>query len=514
MTAALASPSNQMENSYTTAITAGLAAEAENILEKARGLNLELLANLGWRSSKNANAGNGWQIEIPYFVNGIEVNCKTRTIVGEKRFMQVKDAQKVLYNHRAVEDWQQGDDALLICEGEMDCVTALQCGYLAVSVPDGAPAQAVGDNSDSKKYTYLDGFPKTGKVIICADGDAAGANLLQDLSDRLGKHRCMWIRYPKGCKDLNEVLLTYGERGVHETLKRANWMKVDGVYRMSDLPPAPPHEPMACELIPINLRTGEMSLWTGIPGHGKSTLLNHISVIAAGKGWPIAVASFEQTPQTEHRYSLQTLHLGRKPDHATQEEIEQANLWIDRNYSFIVPNDDLDVSADLSWLFEKMAVAVSRYSAKLLIIDPWNELDHAFDRKEMNQTDYTGFAVKQLKKFARRYRVHVAVVAHPAKMKREKGGVLPIPNLGDVADSAHWANKPDVGVIVHRKNGGTLVRVQKSRYADPDKIGPTGDYFLEYDASTKRFHKQPEQSKEYSQAGAAKDLFDKHDPDN
>lgn len=523
MTDAYQSPSNQQEDTSTTAITVGLLAEQETILEN-RGLSLELLANLGWRSTKNANAGNGWQIEIPYMVDGKEVNCKTRTLTGEKKFFQRAGAQKVFYNHDAIKSWQESASdqwPLLICEGEMDAVTAMQCGYLAVSVPDGAPAKPVTENDDgqgdrresSKKYSYMQNFPKTGNVIICADGDDAGANLLRDLADIIGKPRCKWISYPRGCKDLNEVLVKYGEKGVHKTLERARWMEVDGVYRMSQLPPAPAHEPMACEVIPINLRTGEMSLWTGIPGHGKSTFTNYISFIAASKGWPIAVASFEQNPQTEHRYALQTLYIGQKPDYASQDEIYAANQWIDQHYAFIVPNDDRDdEDADLTWLFEKMRTAVARFGTKLFIIDPWNELDHMFDRREMNQTDYTGMAVKQLKKFARRYRVHVAVVAHPAKMKREKGGKAPIPNLHDVADSAHWANKPDLAVVIHRKDDGNLIRVAKSRYQDVDKIGKTGDYMVDYDSATKRFTKRPEATAEYSAAKKEKTLFDKDAP--
>jgi twinkle protein len=114
----------------------------------------------------------------------------------------------------------------------------------------------------------------------------------------------------------------------------------------------------------------------------------------------------------------------------------------------------------------------------------------------MSQTDYTGFAIKQIKKFARRYNVHVAVVAHPAKLQRNKEGEYPIPTLYDVADSAHWANKADLGVIVHRQENNTLVRVQKSRYHKD--IGLPDDYILDYDTETMRFSKA---GAFYSQAG-------------
>jgi twinkle protein len=483
MTNHLALQSTKTAATSTNATIAGLAAEAIEILE-ARLLNIEFLSKLGWRSSSKVTAGEV-TIEIPYYRDGIEVNTKTRTIKGDKKFFQAKDAVKCFYNEEAIADWQKSGGQLLICEGEMDCAVALQNGYLAVSVPDGAPATQVSDGS--VKYSYLEGFPVTGEVIICADGDAAGANLLHDLGLRLGKHRCKWIKYPVGCKDLNEVLVKYGKRGVEKTINRAEWLKVDGVYRMGDLPPLAVPDSKSCEIFPINIRKGDFSVWTGIPSHGKSTLTNHISYVLARGGWNIGVASFEQSPQNQHRYALRTLFCDMAASKVNHEDISNADRWINERYSLIVPDVDSDEDASLGWLLEKMAAAVMRHNVDVFIIDPWNEVEHSFDRREMSQTDYTGFAIKQLKKFARRYNVHVAVVAHPAKLQRNKDGEYPIPTLYDVADSAHWANKADLGVIVHRQQNNTLVRVQKSRYHKD--IGLPDDYILDYDTETMRFSK-------------------------
>jgi len=509
MTDASHSPSQQTDTSTTATTVAsvvpkaqptqtpqGLTEEAQAILED-RGINLEIAASLGVRGGRKSSNGDV-TIEMPYFVNGKEVNCKTRTIKGEKKFYQKKDGQKVFYNHRHIEVWQKSaNDDLLICEGEMDAIIAMQTGFLAVSVPDGAPAERIAEEY-SVKYSYLDGFPKTGTVIICADNDDAGANLLQDLADRLGRHRCKWIQYPKGrvknedgterpIKDLNDVFMVYGEKGVLETIKRAKFFKVDGVFRMSELPPSPAHEPFATEIAPINLRTCELSVWLGPAGHGKSTLTNFLSMSAAKIGWPVGVASFEQNPQTEHKDALRTLYMEKRPQFATPDEIEQADRFIDQNFSFIVPDEDADEEADLTWLLNKMAASVAQFGTKLFIIDPWNELDHQFDRRNMNDTQYTGFAVKQLKKFARRYRVHVAVVIHPSKIKSQgRDDSRRMPNLGDAADSAHWENKPDLGSIIFRKNGLLLWRVAKTRYAEEDKIGPLGDYWLDFDPLTKK----------------------------
>jgi twinkle protein len=85
----------------------------------------------------------------------------------------------------------------------------------------------------------------------------------------------------------------------------------------------------------------------------------------------------------------------------------------------------------------------------------------------MSLTEYVGFAIKQFRKLARKYRVHLIVAAHPAKMRRGTDGKIPVPGLYDISDSAHWANKADVGIVVHRESFSdpeTAISVVKSRY--------------------------------------------------
>ena len=66
-----------------------------------------------------------------------------------------------------------------------------------------------------------------------------------------------------------------------------------------------------------------------------------------------------------------------------------------------------------------------------------NELDYVRP-PDMQLTEYTGFAIKQLKRFAKRYRVHVICVAHPPRSRAARGVASSrVPALYDIADSAH-----------------------------------------------------------------------------
>jgi twinkle protein len=100
-------------------------------------------------------------------------------------------------------------------------------------------------------------------------------------------------------------------------------------------------------------------------------------------------------------------------------------------------------------------------------------------------TEYTGRAIKTLKRFAAKFLVHLIVVAHPAKMQKVDGSYS-IPTLYDISDSAHWYNKSDIGMTVHRMTDGTsLIRVSKSRYHD--EIGVPGEVTCNFHFPSRRY---------------------------
>lgn len=459
-------------------------------LLQARGLDVELLVRLGVVSSDRLD---GDCVAIPFEADGQVVNWKFRTISGEKRFTQEKGARKCFWNVDVLTDASLAGQPLIIAEGEFDAVAAMQAGFLrVVSVPDGAPAQEAGENDRGTKYSYLTEvltlLRDVREIIICSDADAAGDNLLNDLAVRLGKARCKWVRYPQGCKDLNDALIAFGVKGVRETISRAQYMRVDGIYRMSELPPARVARPLEIGMAGLsehyNIRPGDFCVITGIPSHGKSSFVNEIACRMVERyGWSVAFASFEQAPQIDHRRNLRTYFNGRLVIHQTDEELQRADEWIDRNFSFIVPDEDDDVT--LAWTLERCAASIIQHGARLVVVDPWNEMDH-IRPSDMSLTEYTGFAIKQFRKLARKYQVHLIVCAHPAKQRKGEDGKFQIPTLYDISDSAHWYNKPDVGIIVHREDQTkTIIRVAKSRYHD--EIGVPGDINVIFNRGTNRY---------------------------
>lgn len=484
---ASASPSATTAPSGTAGTAAGKAGsailtplQARHIAAiEARGLDPELLEKLGVGASDRLP---GDAIGIPYFDGGVRVATKYRTLTGEKRFTQDAGGRQILWNLDCLRDDTLKGEPLIITEGELDAMAALQAGFpRAVSVPGGAPSSSVEGNG--AKYKFLDEADALLKdcreIILAVDGDGPGANLLHDLSLRLGRQRCKWVQYPKECKDLNDALRLYGERGVQETIRRAQWCKVEGLYRLSELPPVDPPKALDIGIVGLwehyRVRRGDFTVVTGLPGHGKSSFVNEVCCrMAQRHQWNTVFASFEQSPQVDHRRALRSYYGEKLEITMSPEERARADAWIDQRFSFLVPDEDDDVT--LEWFLEHAAAAVIRYDASIVVLDPWNEMDHSRDR-DMSMTEYVGQAIKTLKKFARKYNVHLIVVAHPAKMLRNKEGKYPVPGLYDISDSAHWSNKADMGIVVHRENlisdPETTIRIVKSRYFN--QIGKPGE---------------------------------------
>jgi twinkle protein len=450
-------------------------------LLEARGLDIEILEKLGIESSTKLGPDT---IAIPYFEQATAINHKFRTIAGEKKFCQEADAKSIFWNVDRIVDETLKDQPLIITEGEFDAVAAIQSGFgRVVSVPNGAPQRAGQDAG--ARYNFIENAPKAlhqcKEIILATDSDGPGIALMNDLALRLGRVRCRWVKYPKGCKDLADALAVYGQRGVVETINRAQWFEIDGLYQMADLPPLPVLTPLDSGFPGLRdhwkLREGDLSVVSGVPSSGKTTVVNVIAcMMAARHHWQTVFASFEQVPQRDHRRFLRTWYNGKLVVHQTPEEIDKADTWINQNFLFVAPGDDDEPT--LEWVIERLSTAVVRHGVKLCVIDPWNELSHERPG-DMSMTDYIGYALRTLKRFARKHAIHMIVVAHPAKMRRLDNGRFPMPCLYDISDSAHWKNRCDVGLIVHRETDETtLLRVEKSRYHD--EIGRPGDAYVRY----------------------------------
>ena len=146
------------------------------------------------------------------------VNIKSRTLA--KGFKQEKNAEKCFYRF----DHMVGMQTIIITEGEMDALALVEAGFNnVVSVPDGA-TQPNSKPSD-RKFSYLisaeEHLMNAETIILCTDSDDAGKHLRDELSRRIGREKCFRVTFPLDCKDMNDVLVNYGEDRVNEIISDA-----------------------------------------------------------------------------------------------------------------------------------------------------------------------------------------------------------------------------------------------------------------------------------------------------
>jgi twinkle protein len=300
-----------------------------------------------------------------------------------------------------------------------------------------------------------------------------------------------------GERALDEIFRDHGKDALGDMVRRRQAADANlSVLRMDELPDI--IEPPALQLgVPVlddhfRIRQGDFSIITGIPSHGKSTFVNEVAGrMALRHGWSTAFASFEQRPQIDHKRNLRVFFNQKRVADQSPKELAAADHWINEHFSFIVPDKNHDL--DLEWVLGCAEDAVLKHQVRMVVLDPWNELDH-WRPNGMSLTEYTGFAIKAFKTLATKMLVHVMVVAHPAKQRRQEDGSYGVPSLYDVSDSAHWYNKPDLGVIVHRQGPvdskgnaqpDTIIRIAKSRYHEV--LGKPGDVLADFNPEANRY---------------------------
>ena len=454
---------------------------------KGRGISKETLEvckvteGMEWMPQKNGQANT---VQFNYYLNGELINTKFRT--GDKCFKLCSGAQLIPYNIDCI----KGQKECIITEGEMDALSFYEIGYHnVVSVPNGANA-----NLEYLDDFIEDYFDDKETIYIASDSDTKGTELRDELLRRFGAERCRVLEYGEGCKDANEHLQKYGRESLKQVITSAPEIKLEGVFTVSDF------EESLDALFEHGMQKGvtighdnfdrlcsfetkRLCTVTGIPGSGKSEFIDEIAErLNMRYGWRFAYFSPENAPLAYHASKLIEKFTGKKFDkqHLTFGEYKQVKQHLETNFFFISPKDDYR----LDTILEKAKFLVRRKGIKALVIDPYNRLEDESDG--MNETKYISRQLDRLTNFAQQNDVLVILMAHPTKQTKNKDGVIEAPTLYDISGSAHFYNKTDFGIVVHRNRveNTVEVHVQKVKFRH---LGEVGTALFKYNLNNGRY---------------------------
>lgn len=234
---------------------------------------------------------------------------------------------------------------------------------------------------------------------------------------------------------------------------------------------------------------GQWTVVTGIPQSGKSEWLDAMLVNLAERdpSWLFCVYSPENWPPETHLAKLVEKRV-RKPfnegptPRMTEREYADGAAWVLEHFLWL----DTDLKSPEALLEAALSYRGDTGRKLGVVLDPWNTLDH--QRGGMNETDYVSLVLTEVTKLARETGAHVWLVVHPAKIYKDREGKRPTPTPYDISGSAHWYNKADNIITVHRQQGQPTqeveIHVQKVRFKH---IGHIGLATLRYDKVVGRY---------------------------
>lgn len=344
------------------------------------------------------------------------------------------------------------DKPLLITEGEIDCLSAMEAGYAnAVSVPLGAGNYGwIEENWD-----WLEQFPC---IIICADNDEAGIKLQKEAVYRLGSWRTKIVDVPRimeldgnriAMNDLNEVLYHFGPQTVLDLILNAKDSPVDSVADFSDIHNVDLNDVdgiitgiRELDKHLMKLFYGTFNIITGINGSGKSSFLSQLICQCLQQDKNVWMYSGE-LPNFQAKNWINYILAGQR--HLRQYQYGETVYWkvtpqaqkqIDEAYRgrlFLYKDGHPHT---VTALMASMEDTVRKFGAKLLIVDNLTSvnLECSDEHKYTRQSDF----VSRLIDFAKKYNVVVALVVHPHKMDTvRRMSKMDIQGISSIIDLAH-----------------------------------------------------------------------------
>jgi twinkle protein len=322
---------------------------------------------------------------------------------------------------------------------------------------------------------------KARRIVLAGDNDEPGMVLREELARRLGRHRCLTVEWPEGCKDAGDVLRLHGPETVLQCVRAAQPYPIEGLQRvvpgtLRDLRRRPRPGVMTTGVSSVDelgVRfplEGAVIVTTGYPGSGKTAFVRYVMIHGMknyARRW--AVFSPEMEPWQQFVVSCAEPLVGHPfyPETGyptmSDEEAAQAEEWFGPRLTMIVCDSE-DQTPTADWIFERARAAVLRDGTTDLLIDPVNEMDNSRPTG-ITETEYIGRFLQRCRAFTLRHGCNIWIIAHPAKPALKNGEAPAVPTAYAISGSAHWYNKADMGVTIYRPDlGVSEFHLWKSRH--------------------------------------------------
>ena len=451
------------------------------------------------------------EVVFPYYETETAFQDKQPTFVkyrparklqpGERKARREKDTKPILFGMHLC---KPENGTLYVFEGEFDCMAGYQAhGVNCVSVPSGC-----------KDFTWLetcaDFLAQYERVALVGDNDDPGRQMVRELSQKLETAVYLpdFALYGR-CKDANEILFRHGADRLREIMNGVKPAPVLGLLNVADVAPIDASGiPRTLSGIPAldkltgGLYLGDLNVWTGRRGEGKSTLLTQLLLEAVDQGRHVCAYSGE-IPAGRFKYGLYLQaadsrrvceradpETGRAVLYLPSEVRRQIDRWLDGRF-WLYDNRiaEADEAESVLRVFEQ---AYRRYDCRVFLVDNLMTVRACKRESDFYQAQ-ADFTIK-LRKFAERFGAAVHLVAHPRKTggkavadNDEVGGLSTITNIACAVFAVRRLSESEAA-----ENGcDAMVSCLKNRM-----YGQLGNVPLDFIPQSKRFVQrgQPEKA--------------------
>lgn len=473
-----------------------------------RGINKATAEEFGIGQDDKGN------MVFPYYRTATEYEAKTPVFVkfrkpkklekGERKMWRESDTEPILFGMHLC---NIEDGVLWIFEGEFDCMCGRQASKCnCVSVPSGC-----------EDYTWLetcyDWLSQFVSIVVMADNDAAGKKMLQELSMKL---ECQVLRPDfsnyMGCKDANEIMVRHGEEQLAKAMTETSQVETYGLLNLADVRQVD-IDKISRALTGIHaldnatggMLMGDLSVWTGKRGEGKSTICTQLLLEAIDQGKSVCAYSGE-IPAERFKYIVNLQAAGsrlvnERDDKATGRSVQylpraildKAEAWY--NGKFWLYDNRVVESDEAESIIRLFEMAYRRYDCRVFLVDNLMTVSTCRNDRDYYQLQ-ADFTIR-LRKLAEKLNAHIHLVVHPRKGEIRDGdavgGLSTITNIACNVFSMQRVQEDDM-----QEMGCDAVLTCLKNRAYGDHVAVKMDYL----GKCRKFVQQGHKEREFSWAGA------------
>jgi len=265
-----------------------------------------------------------------------------------------------------------------------------------------------------------------------------------------------------------------------------------------------------------NIKEGGVTDWSGYPGSGKTELL--LQVLVNCTKWyghkhliymPDAGSNEEVVAKLIHKYTgkqFEEFFYNKKGEKVeiknriTQEEMFRVLPEIIDSFKIFIPEvkegnktRSKAVTPVEYWNF----AAENKKELGIFsgVIDSWNYMKHDVENQRHDQ--WLEEVLSYRNELAERNDLHLHTIIHPKAARKDKNGVILMPDMNDLKGGSEWGNNGKTIILVHRKFESNVTEVLVHK-AKPRIVGIQGTAALYFDLDYGGFYENINGKREYS----------------